>query len=57
MGNKIIIIKIKVVGNPSQAGVEQGPQVDQEQFNKILHYIDLGKKEGATLLTGGIINN
>jgi len=45
--------KKRVVGNGKEAGVEQGPQVDDEQFKKILHYIDLGKKEGAKLLTGG----
>ncbi len=32
---------------------EQGPQVDQAQFDKIMHYIDLGKKEGAKCVTGG----
>lgn len=28
-------------------------QVDKQQFEKILSYIEHGKKEGATLLTGG----
>ena len=32
---------------------EQGPQVDQPQFDKIMHYIELGRKEGAQCLTGG----
>jgi len=36
-----------------KAETEQGPQVSQEQFDKILSYINLGKKEGATLTTGG----
>ena len=27
--------------------------MNEEQFKKILGYIDLGKKEGAKLLTGG----
>lgn len=43
----------RVVGHGFQEGVNQGPQVDSEQFNKILGYIELGKKEGATLNTGG----
>jgi aldehyde dehydrogenase (NAD+) len=30
-----------------------GPQVSEEQLKKILHYVDRGQKEGATLLTGG----
>lgn len=33
--------------------VDQGPQVDQDQYNKILEYIDHGKNEGATLQCGG----
>jgi hypothetical protein len=28
-------------------------QVDKKQFEKILSYIEHGKREGATLLTGG----
>ena len=41
------------VGNPFDLTVEQGPQVDEDQFHKILSMIDAGKKEGAKLLTGG----
>uniref|UniRef100_A0A2K6FJT7 Aldehyde dehydrogenase domain-containing protein n=1 Tax=Propithecus coquereli TaxID=379532 RepID=A0A2K6FJT7_PROCO len=32
---------------------EQGPQVDETQFKKILGYINSGKQEGANLLCGG----
>ncbi|XP_055019598.1 aldehyde dehydrogenase, mitochondrial [Boleophthalmus pectinirostris] len=45
--------KRRVVGDPFDLRTEQGPQVDQEQFNKILGYISTGKKEGAKLLCGG----
>ncbi|HEY2838567.1 MAG TPA: aldehyde dehydrogenase family protein [Pirellulales bacterium] len=41
------------LGNPFDPATEQGPQVDQAQFDKILHYIDIGKKEGAKCVTGG----
>ena len=41
------------VGNPFDLNVEQGPQVDEDQFKKILALIDTGKREGAKLLTGG----
>jgi aldehyde dehydrogenase (NAD+) len=41
------------MGNPLDPATEQGPQVSQEQLDKILHYVDLGKKEGASLVTGG----
>ncbi|KAI3974007.1 hypothetical protein MKX01_030583 [Papaver californicum] len=42
-----------VVGDPFDPRSQQGPQVDKNQFNKILSYIEQGKKERATLLTGG----
>ncbi|GLT98513.1 hypothetical protein SLE2022_160150 [Rubroshorea leprosula] len=42
-----------VVGDPFDPKVCQGPQVDKKQFEKILYYIEQGKREGATLLTGG----
>jgi len=45
--------KTKKVGDPSLMTTEQGPQVDDEQFKKILSYIDIGKKEGAKMLCGG----
>ncbi|XP_077997198.1 aldehyde dehydrogenase, mitochondrial-like [Glandiceps talaboti] len=41
------------VGNPFDSSIEQGPQVDEEQMNKILHLIESGKQEGAKLLCGG----
>jgi len=43
----------RVVGDPFKKGVEQGPQIDGEQFNKILRYIRLGIDSGATLTAGG----
>jgi aldehyde dehydrogenase (NAD+) len=41
------------VGDPFDPGTTQGPQVSEEQFNRVMGYIDAGKKDGATLLTGG----
>uniref|UniRef100_A0A251SJF6 Putative aldehyde/histidinol dehydrogenase n=1 Tax=Helianthus annuus TaxID=4232 RepID=A0A251SJF6_HELAN len=43
----------RVVGDPFRKGVEQGPQVDSKQFDKILKYIRSGVDGGATLETGG----
>ena len=43
----------RVVGDPFEKATQQGPQVDQAQFDKILKYIDIGKNEGAQCLTGG----
>jgi aldehyde dehydrogenase (NAD+) len=42
-----------LVGNPEDAGTQMGAQVSKEQFDKILGYIDIGKQEGAKLVTGG----
>lgn len=43
----------RVVGDPFRKGVEQGPQINDEQFHKVMGYIKSGQEEGATLLTGG----
>ncbi|MDX1963876.1 MAG: aldehyde dehydrogenase family protein [Pirellulales bacterium] len=41
------------IGDPLDPETEQGPQVDQAQFDKIMHFVGLGKQEGAKLVTGG----
>ena len=45
--------KMRVVGDPLDPNTQQGPQVSQEQMDKILGYVDLGQKQGAKLVTGG----
>jgi aldehyde dehydrogenase (NAD+) len=45
--------KRRTVGDPFDARTEQGPQIDGIQFEKVMSYIDFGKREGAELLTGG----
>ncbi len=45
--------KKRTVGDPLDRKTEQGPQVDREQFDKILSYVESGKQEGANLLCGG----
>jgi aldehyde dehydrogenase (NAD+) len=45
--------KKRIVGDPFDEKTEQGPQVDEAQFDKVMGYIDAGKQEGATLLCGG----
>src|SRR5262249_12731222 len=32
---------------------QQGPQVSQEQFDRVMGYIEHGKKDGAKMLLGG----
>jgi aldehyde dehydrogenase (NAD+) len=46
-------VKTRALGDPLDPNTEQGPQVSQEQLDKILHYVDLGKKQGAKLVAGG----
>jgi len=41
------------IGDPLDPKTQQGPQVSQEQLDKILGYVELGQKQGAKLLTGG----
>jgi len=45
--------KARKVGDPFAEGIEQGPQVDNEQFDKVLGYIKSGVAEGANLRAGG----
>ena len=40
-------------GNPFDLDTTHGPQIDAEQFNKIMKYIELGKKAGADCVIGG----
>jgi aldehyde dehydrogenase len=40
-------------GNPLEPDTMMGAQASNDQLEKILSYIDIGKKEGAKLLTGG----
>ena len=42
-----------VRGNPLDTDTQVGAQVSNEQYEKILGYIDLGRREGAQVLTGG----
>jgi len=45
--------KTRRLGDPFDTNTTQGPQVDSDQFQKIMSYIDKGKTEGAQCLTGG----
>jgi len=52
---RLLLEKTKAlkVGNGLDPSVQMGPLVDENQLKTVLNYIDLGKKEGATLLLGG----
>lgn len=45
--------KKRKVGDPFDPTSEQGPQVDDVQFEKVMSYIVAGKTEGASLVAGG----
>ncbi len=41
------------IGDPLESGTNMGPIVSEAQMNRILDYIDIGRKEGAHIVTGG----
>ena len=41
------------LGNPLAADTMMGAQASEDQYNKILSYLDIGKQEGAEVLCGG----
>ncbi|MET0242634.1 MAG: aldehyde dehydrogenase family protein, partial [Flavitalea sp.] len=41
------------MGNPLDGTVMMGAQASEDQYNKILSYLDIGKQEGAQVLCGG----
>lgn len=64
MTNKIydeVIERIKAklgkmkIGNPMEKDTDVGPLVSEKQQKRVLEYIEIGKKEGATLVYGGKI--
>ena len=46
-------VKAVRIGLPTDEATEMGCLVSQQQFDKVMSYIALGKKEGARLMTGG----
>ncbi|MFN8393104.1 MAG: aldehyde dehydrogenase family protein [Bacteroidia bacterium] len=50
-----VVARTKAIkmGNPLDRSVMMGAQASEDQYKKILSYIDIGKQEGAQLLCGG----
>lgn len=44
---------VSKIGDPFAESTFQGPQVTKAQYERVLNYIEAGKREGATLVTGG----
>jgi aldehyde dehydrogenase len=42
-----------VAGNPLDTGTMLGAQVSNDQLEKIVSYFEIGRAEGAEVLTGG----
>lgn len=42
------------LGNNLDENVTIGPLVDKEQYDRVRSYIEIGEKEGAKLLLGGL---
>jgi len=42
------------VGDPLDKATQMGPQVSLEQLDRIKSYVDIGQKEGAAVLCGGV---
>jgi aldehyde dehydrogenase len=53
LGRAVDRTKAVVQGNPLDTDTMIGAQASNDQLEKILSYIDIGKQEGARLITGG----
>jgi aldehyde dehydrogenase len=56
MDSAVKRVKAIKQGNPMDMSTMIGAQASSEQLEKILSYLDLGRQEGATCLTGGARN-
>lgn len=50
-----VLERVKTIkrGNPLDTDVQVGAQASQEQFDKIMSYMDIAREEGAEVLAGG----
>ncbi|MBI9113894.1 acetaldehyde dehydrogenase ExaC [Sanguibacter suaedae] len=53
LGDAVERTRKAVQGNPLDTGTQVGAQASNDQLEKILSYIDIGRQEGANLLLGG----
>jgi len=50
---KAHVKEVSVVGDPFASTTFQGPQVTKVQYERVLGFVQTGKDEGATLISGG----
>ena len=53
MADALERVKATKQGNPLDTDTQIGAQASNDQFEKIMSYLDIGKQEGAKILTGG----
>ncbi|MFJ6001080.1 aldehyde dehydrogenase family protein [Arthrobacter sp. NPDC092385] len=53
MADAIARVEKMVQGNPLDTDTQVGAQASNDQLEKILSYMDIGRQEGARVLTGG----
>ena len=53
LGDAVERTRAAVQGNPLDTDTQVGAQASNDQLEKIMSYIDIGKQEGARLLLGG----
>ncbi len=46
-------VQARKLGDPFDLKTQQGPQIDKNQFDRIMGYIAKGKEQGARVVTGG----
>jgi aldehyde dehydrogenase (NAD+) len=46
-------VKVLRVGDGLDSGVDMGPCINEQQLKTVMEYVEIGKNEGAKLLTGG----
>jgi aldehyde dehydrogenase (NAD(P)+) len=48
-----VVKSTSTVGDPFDEKTFQGPQITKAQYERVLGYIEAGRRDGATLVTGG----
>ncbi|MBO9524152.1 MAG: aldehyde dehydrogenase family protein [Nocardioidaceae bacterium] len=49
----VALVEARTIGDPLEAGSEQGTMIDRAQFDKSMSYLDIARAEGARVRTGG----
>ncbi|WP_225753482.1 aldehyde dehydrogenase family protein [Actinotalea sp. Marseille-Q4924] len=49
----VALVERFTVGDPLEPGTDLGPLTYREHYERVMGYVDVGRREGATLLAGG----